>query len=117
MKEIKNTSGIHPKANKLLVLDKGIESMTKSGLIIPIGAVEKEQMANMFGTVIVIGRMCWVDEVEPRCAIGDEIIFGKYSGETFLGNDGIKYRLINARDVIATKDPIEDKQDVFTKVA
>lgn len=102
----KNTSGIRPKANKVLVKPEEIPDKTQSGLIIPIQAVEKEAMAQMYGSVVEIGKMCWVDEIEPRCAVGDRIIFAKYAGEVFVGNDGIKYRLINARDVVATHEPV-----------
>lgn len=110
--EVKNTSGIHPKGNKVLVLPQVIESYSKGGIFIPVPSQEKEEMAQMFGKVIEIGRMCWVDEPEPRAAVGDDIIFARYAGELFTGDDGKKYRIMNARDVIAGKDPKVGVTDV-----
>lgn len=101
---INNTSGIHVRGNKLLVKPREIDTVTKSGIVLVQDTTEKEAMADMFGTVIGVGAMCWVDEVEPRCAVGDYIIHARYAGELFRGNDGVRYRLINARDVIAVKD-------------
>lgn len=112
MESVMNLSGIHPKGNKLLVKPQEIAETSAGGIIIPMQAQEKEEMAQMFGLVMEVGPMCWVDEVEKRCKVGDYIIFAKYSGEIFIGNDGVKYRLINAREVIATKDPIERDKEV-----
>lgn len=102
-----NTSGIHPRGNKLLIRPIEMEKVSKGGIVIPSSVNEKEDMAQMFGTVIEIGAMCWVQEAEPRCAVGDYIIFAKYAGQIFPGNDGKTYRLINAMDVIAVKDPTD----------
>lgn len=99
-----NTSGIHPKGNKLLIRPVEVEKVSKGGIYIPASIQEKEDMGQMFGTVVEIGGMCWVQEDEPRCAVGDYIIFARYAGQVFPGNDGVTYRLINALDVIATKD-------------
>lgn len=99
-----NTSGIKPKANKLLVLDQAIDETTSSGIIIAPIAIEKEAMANMYGEVIAMGPMCFLKEVEKRCEVGEKIIFAKYAGHFFMGVDGVKYRLINAEDVIATRE-------------
>lgn len=107
MSESKNTSGITPRGNKLLVKPEEILEKTASGLILPMQAVEREAMAQMYGSVVAIGPHCWPDEPERRCEIGDRIIFAKYAGEMFKGNDGITYRLINARDVVATHDPVK----------
>lgn len=106
MSEIRNTSGIIPRGNKLLVKPEEIVEVTPGGIVLPTQAVEKEEMAQMYGRVVAIGPWCWKDEPEERCKVNDRIIFAKYAGEQFKGNDGIKYRLINARDVVATHTPI-----------
>lgn len=105
-----NTSGIHAKGNKVLVKPQPVEAISKGGIIIPLQAQEKDEMANMFGTVIEIGPMCWVDEPAPRATVGDFVIHARYAGEFFLGNDGVKYRIMNARDIVATKDPLPVEQ-------
>lgn len=101
---VTNTSGIHVKGNKLLVKPREIDTVTKSGIVLVQDTTEKEAMADMFGVVVDIGAMCWIDETERRCEVGDFIIHARYAGELFRGDDGVRYRLINARDVIATKD-------------
>lgn len=102
---VSNTSGIRARGNKLLVRPEVVAQVTKSGIIIPVQATDREAMAQMYGTAIEIGPMCWVDEAEPRCKVGDRVIHAKYAGEIFQGNDGVTYRLMNARDVIATHEP------------
>lgn len=102
-----NTSGIRPRGNKLLIRPEEVPEISGGGIILPTQAVEKEAMAQMYGTVIAIGPWCWKDEPEPRCEVGNRIIFAKYAGEMFRGNDGITYRLINARDVVATHEPVK----------
>lgn len=112
---VPNNSGIKVKANKVLVRPRPVEEVTKSGLVLIQETVDKEQMADMFGVVVGIGSMCWIDEKEPRCEIGDFIIHARYAGEIFQGNDGMKYRLINARDVIATKDPTTTELEALSR--
>lgn len=102
-----NTSGIRPRGNKLLIKPEEVMTKSAGGIIIPVQAVEQEEMAQMYGKVVEIGPWCWKDEPEERCQVGDRIIFAKYAGEQFKGNDGIKYRLINARDVVATHTPVK----------
>jgi len=36
--------------------------------------------------------------------IGDRVIFRRYAGEQFDGDDGIKYRLMNDKDILAIKE-------------
>lgn len=105
MSDVKNTSGIVPRGNKLLVKPVEIEEKTEGGILLPTQAVDREMMAQMYGVAIEIGPMCWVDEPEPRCKVGERIIFARYAGDQFKGNDGITYRIMNARDVVATHDP------------
>lgn len=100
-----NPAGITPRGNKLLVRPEELPEKTSFGLIIPEEALDRQQMAHMYGTVVEIGPWCWKDEPEPRCSVGDRIIFAKYAGELFTGNDGITYRIMNARDVVATHAP------------
>lgn len=104
--EAKNSSGITPRGNKVLIRPEAIETVTKGGIYLPTTVEEREAMAQMYGEVIAVGPMCWKDEVEARCAAGDRVIFAKYAGEIFPGNDGVKYRLVNARDIVATVDRI-----------
>lgn len=104
MSEIKNTSGIYPKGNKVLLRPESVETTSRAGIVIPIEVTEKEDMASMFGYCVALGPVCWPLEPAPRCVVGDYVIYAKYAGQPFTGNDGVKYRLVNASDIIATKD-------------
>jgi len=100
-----NSSGIHPKGFTLLIKPLEIENKTQSGIIMRAPTEEdKAQLAQVYGTVVEVGSMCWDDEPEPRAKPGDKVIFRRYSGEQFVGDDGVKYRIILDKDVYATKD-------------
>lgn len=110
MNEI-NKSGI--KAVGWTVLVKPAEKETKSQGGIILGSVtelEREQLAQVFGQVVDIGpiafeRECYgMGRVIARCALGDKVIFRRYAGEQFDGDDGIKYRLMNDQDIMAIKE-------------
>lgn len=100
-----NKSGI--KAVGWTVLVKPAETVKKSEAGIILGTLtelEREQLAQIYGEVVDIGPGAWCDESEPRCAIGDKVIFRRYAGEQFDGNDSIKYRLMNDKDILAIKE-------------
>lgn len=117
MNAIQNTSGIHPKANKLLICPVSIENVSKGGIVLPSEIVAKEEMAGMFAHVIEIGVYCWPQEPEPRCKIGDYVIYAKWAGQVFVGDDAKTYRLINSTDVLATKDynPDDTRYDAASR--
>lgn len=113
MQTTTNQSGIHPKGARILVRPTETKRTSSGGIIIPMTTAEKEDLASMFGHVIAMGPICYASEPEPRCAEGDYIIFAKYAGVIFKGDDGVTYRLINATDVVATKDFNESNADMF----
>jgi co-chaperonin GroES (HSP10) len=99
-----NESGIDPKGYRIVVFPDAIETKTKSGIITTTVANElREEMAQIEGTVVAMGKSCFKEEPEPWCVVGDRIIFGKYSGLLVEGNDKKKYRIINDENVVATR--------------
>jgi len=100
-----NKSGIKAVGWTVLVKPVEIEKTSESGLIvIPPTEEERQQLAQCYGQVVDIGPGAWSDESEPRCKVGDNVIFRRYSGEQFDGNDGMKYRLMNDKDIMAIKE-------------
>jgi co-chaperonin GroES (HSP10) len=108
---MENKSGILPVGHTVLVLPKVIEETTESGIVIATDYLEKEQMAQLFATVIAVSPVAWSDVkgrdgqsvgalVEP----GDEIMIAKYAGYLIDGKDGQSYRLIGDLDVKAKVD-------------
>jgi len=99
-----NTSGIIPKGHRILVLPEVIEEKSTGGIIINVGNdMKREELAQINGTVVAMGNTCYHDQVEPWCAVGDTVIFGKYSGLFYTGDDEKKYRIVNDLDVVATR--------------
>ena len=108
-----NTSGITPLGHRVLVLPEGVESETKSGIIIAVGAgKDREQMAQVMGTVVAVGATCWKDQtIGDWAKPGDLVMFGKYSGITTIGKDEVQYRLINDLDIVALLNQDKETED------
>lgn len=106
---MENNSGITPLGHRLLVVPEDVEEVTKSGIVIAVGAnKEREQLAQIMGKVVAIGNTCWKDQaVGDWVSPGDLIMFGKYSGLITVGLDEKQYRLISDLDVIAKLDQKE----------
>jgi co-chaperonin GroES (HSP10) len=100
-----NSSGIKAVGWTVLVKPAEIEKKSESGIILHAPTEEdRAQLAQCFGQVVEIGPIAWVDEGQARCKVGDRVIFRRYAGEQFDGDDGVKYRLMNDKDVLAIKE-------------
>jgi co-chaperonin GroES (HSP10) len=97
-----NTSGIHPKGHRVLILPDPVEEVTQSGIILSVGETrDRERLAQLKGTIVEIGDSAWLDQPSPWAKVGDHVIFGKYSGLIYDGADEKEYRIINDLDVVA----------------
>jgi co-chaperonin GroES (HSP10) len=97
---MENNSGITPKGWRILIKPLEIAEMSKGGIIISHGVMkDREEMSNTTGQVIEVGT-----EANTWCVSGSRIVFAKYAGLVYLGKDGVKYRIINDDDVVATLD-------------
>ena len=100
-----NESGINVRGHRVLILPDAVETKTESGIITSVGGfTDRDQMAQMKGVVVSIGNTAWADQVEPWAQLGDEVLFAKYSGATYKGNDKKEYRIISDLDIVATLD-------------
>lgn len=100
-----NPSGINPAGHRVLVLPREVMEKTESGIILATeGQREREQMSNTTGIVVAMGDTCFDDMAVPWCKVGDKVAFAKYSGLLYTGRDGIKYRMFNDGDIVATLD-------------
>ena len=99
---MKNTSGIHPKGHRVLILPDAVEEVTQSGIILSVGENrDRERLAQLKGTIVEVGDSAWLDQPSPWAKVGDHVIFGKYSGLIYDGADEKEYRIINDLDVVA----------------
>ncbi|WP_322970823.1 co-chaperone GroES [Faecalibacter sp. LW9] len=85
---------IKPLADRVVIEPAPAETKTASGIIIPDSAKEKPQE----GIVVAIGNG---KKDEPMTvAIGDKVLYGKYSG-TELKLEGKDYLIMREADILA----------------
>ena len=76
-------------------------------LIKPDDVKERDQHAAVEGEIVAISPFAFSYEEWPKEArkpsVGDKAIFARYSGNTIKGNDGLEYRIMNDKDVIAVR--------------
>lgn len=105
-----NVSGIIPRGHRVLVLPDQVEEKSAGGIVVVTGSdMKKEELAQINGKVIAMGNTCYHDQTEPWCELGDTVIFGKYSGLFYTGDDGKKYRIVNDLDIVAVRANGESK--------
>lgn len=102
----KHDSGIRPKGHAVLGLP--YEKPKKdSRIVIPETVKERTQILEDKIRIVAIGGACWSDEPEPRAQIGDLVLIPHLAGRAVRGKDGIIYRMVNDRDVIAECDEFD----------
>lgn len=90
---------LKPLDERIVVEPVEAEEKTPGGIVLPDTAKEKPQR----GTVLAVGPGKLLDNGE-RCpmsvAVGDEVIYGKYSG-TDIEIDGKEVKILRESDVLA----------------
>lgn len=89
-----------PLGDKVVLKQLEAEETTKSGIVLPGGAQEKPQQAE----VLAVGPGGMVDgkEVTMQVKVGDKVIFSKYSGtEIETGEDDEKFVIVKQNDILA----------------
>ena len=87
-----------PLSDRVVLKQLEAEETTKSGIILTSSAQEKPQEAE----VIAVGPGGVVDgkEVKMEVAVGDKVIYSKYSG-TEVKMDGTEYIIVKQNDILA----------------
>ena len=85
---------IKPLADRVLIQPKEAETKTASGLYIPDTAKEKPSE----GKVLAVGPGKKDEPMEVK--VGDEVIYGKYSGTEDTVDD-VKYLIVKQSDILA----------------
>lgn len=91
---------LRPLADRVIVEASSQDETTASGLLLPETAKEKPQE----GSIIAVGPGRWDEEGKKRLplevAVGDKVIFAKYSGtEIKLGDK--KVLILSEKDILA----------------
>jgi co-chaperonin GroES (HSP10) len=84
-----------------------VDEKTKGGIILPDEHKDREQFAQMIGTLIAVSPLAftyadedaWGDAEKPKP--GDRVMFAKFAGAAVKGMNGKDYRIINDKDLTA----------------
>ena len=91
---------LRPLADRVIVEPLEQEEKTASGLLLPETAKEKPQE----GLIVAIGPGRWDEDgkkrVEMEVALGDKVVFAKYSGSEIKIGDK-KYLILSEKDILA----------------
>lgn len=104
-----NESGIHPTFDKVLVKTVEVEEKSVGGIVLASSTKDKENQAQVHGTLIEMGPVAEVSQELKGVQLGDLVIHAKYAGLTYMGRDGKVYRLMRASDIIAKAEGVHDK--------
>ena len=92
---------LEPLGDRIVVKPLAREEVTKGGIIIPDTAKEKPQE----GEVVAVGPGRVSDSgkrIAMEVAVGDKVIYNKYSGTEFKIDD-VEYMILRESDVIAKR--------------
>ena len=89
---------LKPLGDRVVVKQLEAEETTKSGIVLPGGAKEKPQEAE----VVAVGPGGVIDgkEVTMQVNVGDKVIYSKYSG-TEVKLDKDEYIIVKQSDILA----------------
>jgi len=79
-----------PAGHRVIIKPKPVEEITKGGIVRPGVVHDQEKKGTTIGTVVAVGVQAWQmhgasakDETKhgvPWAAVGDEVLFSRYSG-------------------------------------
>lgn len=103
-----NLSGIRPVEFKVLIKPDEVEEKTAGGIIIPDETKDREQHAQMAGTLIEVSPLAFTYEAWPEGSgppePGNRVLFAKYAGFSRTGKDGVEYRVVSDKDITCILD-------------
>lgn len=95
----KKTLNLRPLDDRVVVEPLAAEEMTAGGIVLPDSAKEKPQR----GIILAIGEGKLLDcgqRSEMNVEVGDEVIYGKYSGSN-IEVDGREVKILHEGDILA----------------
>lgn len=95
--------GIKPYEFSILVLVREVARKTAGGIVIPEGAVDREEEAGDEGLLVAVSPLAFNETDFPDAnavpKVGEVVLFARYAGKTYVGADGRKYRIMKDKDV------------------
>ena len=89
---------LKPLFDKIVIKQENAEEKTKSGILLPTVAQEKQQI----GVVLAVGDGGIVDgkEISIKVSVGDKVLYSKYAGTDFK-LDGEEVTILRQNDILA----------------
>jgi chaperonin GroES len=108
---MKNDTGLTLTGDRILVLPPKVEETTKGGIVIVDATKEKEERAVTTGILVAVGPDAMAHRNMKGVKIGDNLFYARYAGDNVpLTKNGMKYRVMNAADVVGVLDSEPDSQ-------
>ncbi len=98
----RNESGLRPVEFKVLIKPDDVEEKSKGGILIPEKHVDRQQMAQVKGTLVAFGGRAfedWTEDERELLVPGARVYFDIYSGVKLIGADGEEYKLTTDKQV------------------
>lgn len=94
--------GFYPVEYNVVIAPEVMETTTRSGLIIPESAKEKQDAAQVWGLLVSLSPLAndfasYPEGFAPRA--GDIVLYAKYGGTLVTGDDGREYRVLKDKDI------------------
>ncbi|MFH0940844.1 MAG: co-chaperone GroES [Candidatus Omnitrophota bacterium] len=89
-----------PLGDRIVIKPLDPETKTKGGIVLPDTVKEKPQE----GKVVAVGKGKILDNgtvQKPEVAVGDIVLYGKYSGTEVTTKDGEEYLIVREEDILA----------------
>ncbi len=104
---MQNASGIKPVEFNVLVLPDPVATK-QGGLLLPDEVVEQRRHAQTRGVIVAVSPNAfnvdvWPVGVEPP-GPGAKVAYGRYAGTLIDGIDGVEYRVVKDKDIVAVID-------------
>ena len=102
----KNTAGVRPFGDRVLILPDGAAEQTSGNVYIPEEMQERMAMAAETGILVAMGDDAWLwnsdrtrklEGEKPK--VGDRVGFERYAGSIRHGKDGRLYRVMDDKCV------------------
>ena len=105
-----NHSGVIPVEYNVIIKPDPVEEKTSKGLYLPDEHRGREEWATTKATILAISAMAFTKTANgdawegPKPVVGGRVMFAKYEGKRFFGNDGETYVVLKDEDVIGIID-------------
>lgn len=103
-----NPSGWECVEFNCLVKVEEVATKTPGGIIMPDKLIDEKMLASTEATLVAVSPLAFTYETWPEGSAkpqpGERILMAKYAGSPVKGVDGIEYRVIKDKDILAVRN-------------